>query len=158
MIYKENEEIFQNILKYRETLSNWLKTYKFEWFVTMNLPNSNVEDTEKYLKLWRQKLCTLNHIRICYMGIVVKSQYVGNHAHILLFGRNKHNQTLFDMNKVDWQNEWSRLTKRKCYIENVNDNGVTEYVCSSKNTPYNCFELLQPYNKIFLNEYNKQNE
>jgi len=156
MSIRENCE-YEKIIKYRQGLYDWMNEYDWEWFITMTLPDDNYENTEKYLKVWRQNLCISNHIRICYLGIIIMSQFTGNHLHLLMFGRNKDEDTLVDMDKSEWENEWSRITGRDCHIELVRDNGVIDYMTLPKNTPYNHFQFVNPYNGDFLEKYKKFN-
>ena len=147
---------YEKIAEYRNTLYEWFNQYDFEWFVTMRLPNKNVENAEKFLKIWRCSLCTRNHIQICYFGIIVTSKFTKPHIHLLVSGKNKHEQTLRDMESKQWEREWSAITKKDCHIEPVRDSGVNNYIASPKNTPlFPFFELVRPYNKDLLQKYEK---
>lgn len=141
--------------KYRESICDFFDTYDFEWFCTLNLKNYIVEDCEKVLKKWRISMSVKDHIQIAHIGIIVTSKFSGPHAHLLMSGSNKRNETLLDKNKEDWQKEWSRITHRGALIENVYDSGAAVYMSKTQNTPVNDFELLKPYNRSLLEKYKK---
>lgn len=146
---------YEKIIEYRDCLSSFMSGYDWDWFVSLNLPTSSIEDTEKYLKQWRCKCSTKYHIQISYIGIIITSQYTGNHIHLLMFGRNKDGKTLLDMDEREWEREWNDITHKGSYIERVRDDGVFEYMVEDKNTPINHFELLTPYNTKLLNKHRK---
>ncbi len=148
-----NNTTYQYMMKYRDHLCNFYNNYYYDWFVTLSLPNYNVEDSEKYLKIWRCNLQKQDHIQISYVGVIVLSQYTGSHIHLLMFGRNKNNETLLDKDEKVWMKEWSKITKCDCFIEPVNDNNVVEYVTRITNTPTDHFELIRPYNQYLLDKF-----
>jgi hypothetical protein len=145
------------MMKYREELNNFYNQYDYDWFCSLNLPNYNVENSEKFLKRWRCNLSTKDHIQIGYLGIIVTSKFTGPHIHLLLFGRNKNGDTLLNRDKKEWEREWTRITGRGSLIEDYEDNGVVRYMSLTTNTPVNHFELVKPYNKNLLEEFRKNN-
>jgi len=147
-----NNEQYEYMMKYRDQLCNFYSQYYYDWFVTLNLQNYNVEDSEKYLKIWRCNLTKKDHIQISYVGVIVLSKFTGSHIHLLVFGRNKDSETLLDRDERTWEKEWSRITHCDSFIEPVNDNGVVEYITRITNTPTDHFELIRPYNKDLLDK------
>jgi len=150
-----NTDTEQNIqmMKYRDQLNNFYNQYYYDWFVSLNLPNYKVEDSEKYLKMWRSNMTTRDRIQISYLGVIVTSQYTGPHIHLLMFGRNKDGETLLDKDEKKWEKEWCHITQCGSCIKRVNDNGVVDYVTIITNTPINHFELVKPYNKNLLKKF-----
>ena len=151
--FNENTVQSNQMMKYRDHLNNFYNRYYYDWFVSLNLPDYNVENSEKFLKTWRCNMTTRDKIQISYLGVIVTSNYTGPHIHLLMFGRNKDGETLLDRNERAWEKEWSKITKCGSYIEPVNDNGVVDYVTRITNTPINHFELVRPYNKKLLTKY-----
>ena len=97
--------------KYRDHLNNFLSQYNYDWFVTLSLPNYNVEDSEKYLKIWKINLQKKYNIQISYVGVIVLSKHTGSHFHLLMYGKNEEGETLLDRDKRIWEKEWSCVTK-----------------------------------------------
>ena len=145
-----NNEQYQYIIEYRNQLKNFYNQYSYDWFVTLSLPNYNVEDSEKYLKTWRCNLTKKDHIQISYVGVIVISKITGSHIHLLMFGRNRYGETLLDIDKLTWEKEWSKITHCDSLIEPVYDDGSIDYTSCYKNTPVNYFELVHPYNEYLL--------
>ena len=146
---------YEKIIEYRECLTSFMSRYDWEWFISLNLPTSSIEDTEKYLKQWRCKCCIKYHIQVCYMGNIIPSKYRGNHLHLLMSGRNKDGKTLLDMDEREWEREWNKITHKGSYIERVRDDWIYDYINGQKNTPVNHFEMVIPYNKNLLKKYRK---
>lgn len=144
---------YKKIVEYRNCLSGMMNGYEWEWFVSLNVPEGSIENTEQLLKKWRQTLSINSHIRICYMGVVINSRITGNHIHLLMFGKNKNGQTLLDMDENQWETEWEKLTHRNCHIEIVRNDGVIDYITSPKNTPPNHFEMVNPYGIKLLKKH-----
>lgn len=149
-----NNEPYRYMMKYRDQLCDFYNQHYYDWFVTLSLPNYNVEDSEKYLKIWRYNLQKKHHIQISYVGVIVLSSYTGSHIHLLVFGRNRNGETLLDRDKQIWEKELSKVTKGcDCVIKLVNDSNVVDYVSLIKNTPTGYFELVKPYNKKLLDRF-----
>ena len=175
----------KRIDNYRHQLSEYFQQYDFQWFVTLNLHRYDVEDCEVLLKDWNRKMYLQDHIQTSYVGVIVCSPYKGNHVHLLMVGKNRYDETLFDRDKSMWEREWdyivthrnsNRLTKNQleekrikwnnrwvkpCHslIEPVTTESVTGYTSCFKNTPVNnseSFELVIPPNKKLLNKFRKQ--
>lgn len=148
---------YKIIEEYRNWLSEMLKEYEWEWFVSLNVPKGSTENTRKKLNKWTRNLSIKNHIRIGYMGFVIYSKITGNHIHLLILGKNKFGQTLLDMDQNQWEIEWKKLTHRDCYIEPVYSDGVFEYITNPKNTPPNHFEMVNPYGIKLLKKHRRLN-
>lgn len=144
---------YEKIVKYRNSLYDWFNQYQWKWFVSLNIPYSGIDSTERYLKKWRQTISTNNKIQICYMGVVVSSKIQGNHIHLLMNDSNKDSHILQipDNKKV-----WNDISHRTCDIQLVRDDGVIDYIVN-KNTPHGHFQLVNPYNKKLLEKYRKFN-
>mgnify|MGYP001431319654 CR=1 FL=1 len=148
---------YEKIKNYRNCLSDWMNDYNWEWFISLNLPNGNIENTENLLKKWRCKMCSENHIQICYVGHIINSKITGHHVHLLMSGKNKDRKTLLDMDKYQWKKEWGKITHRNCDIQFIKDDGVIDYMNKGKNTPHNYSEMVNPYNIKLLKKYRKLN-
>jgi len=156
MNINENCE-YEKIVKYRNGLSDWMNEYKWEWFVSLNIPYSNIENGEILLKKWRCNLCVRNNIQIGYMGHIITSKITGDHIHLLMSGKNQHGKTLLDMDYREWEKEWGKITHRNCDIKLVRDDGIIDYMNNEKNTPLNHSEMVVPYNIKLLKKYRKLN-
>lgn len=182
---KDNEYQSKLIDSYRHQLSEYFKQYNYHWFVTLNLHQYDVEDCERFLKIWTRNMCVQHHIRISYIGVIVTSLYKGNHVHLLMMGKNQYGETLLDRDKSLWEREWDyiithrpspRYTNKQLKERRIAWNkrwtkpyhskiklALTEpvagYISCYRNTPINyseSFELLTPYNKKLLEKYEKK--
>lgn len=146
-------ENWKYITKYRNGLKDYYDDYDFEWFCSLDLPTSdNIRYPEDYLKEWRCKMCVEDHIQISYLGVL--NQYPHPHIHLLMFGRNKSGESLFQRDERKWENEWSRVTKRSGVIKPCKDTGTIGYTVY-KNTLVGKSELITPYNVRLLKRYRR---
>lgn len=182
-IENKNNEQSRIIDSYRNQLFDYHNQYTYQWFCTLNLRKYDVEDCEKLLKMWRDKMSIQDHIQISYTGVIVTSPSTGHHVHLLMMGKNEDDETLLDRNMKDWEREWdyivthplsSRYTDKEIQenrfnwerkwkkpdyskIELVLTEPVIGYVSCFKNTPIDNFELVKPYNKKLLSKSRKNN-
>jgi len=132
-----------------EANHDFLLNYRWQWFCSLNLRSgSDYSLAESKLKAWRIKMCLSHHIQIAYMGVY--NTMPQPHIHLLVLGKNRFKQTLWKVNRKDWEDSWSNLTKCQAVIEPVYErDGVTSYI-ANKNLPWDRSELIQPYNKRLL--------
>lgn len=151
----ENRQ-YEKIKIYRDELYDFFNKYDYHWSCTLCLPSYNVEDTEKYLKIWCRNLSKRDKIQVCYVGVIVLSKFTGPHVHLLMYGKNRHGETLLDRDIKTWEDQWYLITHRSCVIKTIYDKYPEEYISNWKNTPPDYFELVHPRNPGLLKKIQKK--
>lgn len=162
-MYIETDEDVKNsiiIKKIRSAIYNDFMTHQFEFYATLNLPSSDETYAEKLLRKWRGIMSTKDKIRIAYKGVIVLSKVKGPHIHLLMLGRNKHNQTLLDLNEIDWQKCWGKIAHKSAVIKKIDNQIdreiVASYMSSDRNIIPDQYMLARHFNNRLLTRLSKE--
>jgi len=147
---KQDDERYLLDRKRKASGIEFLNRWTWEWFCSMNLRSGcSHADAERFLKVWRIKLSTLQKIRIAYQGVFNLIPHP--HVHLVALGTNKHGQTLYNISETIAKVYWYQITGQSARVEKIDSDldRVHGYI-ADKNSPLESSEMLIPYNRKLL--------
>jgi len=131
--------------EYKIQLCNMLQRYRWQWFVTLNVDDTDLLMVERRLKMWRKFIRDKSY-DLGYFGLY--NFHRNSHIHLLMVLRSKDENSSIDHDIEDFSKYWTKISTRTCLIERIyNIDGICEYL-SLQNTPFDedhkKFEFIQP--------------